>query len=104
LLAAPDDLERDYHAKRLRKIGEKRKADVLDLLDTSIELADKLAIFCDPKTGQPKSWYHYVYGIAYLRRASARESLQMFGAVLAAGADKRHKDEWEQLMTRNARF
>jgi hypothetical protein len=106
LLAAPDDIDREPSRKRrLKKVnGQKPKLPIVDVLETALELAVKMPGLCDPVTGLPKSWYHYVYGVGHLRRSEARDALRMFGAARAAQVDKEHQQEWIDEQTDKARF
>jgi hypothetical protein len=44
--------------------------------------------------GYPRSWAHYVYGMAYLTRARVRRLLDMAESTRAAGSVERGYKEW----------
>lgn len=64
------------------------------MLDQAVELAHWLPAWCDPTTGMPRSWRHYMHGVASLERLKARESLRMFGASSASWAKKEDAEKW----------
>lgn len=52
--------------------------------------------------GEPLSWKHYQYGVAYLQRFRAREKLLVSSAVIAARAGPEHYERWREIMLRAA--
>jgi hypothetical protein len=46
------------------------------------------------RDGRPRSWRHYVYGMAYLARAKARRDMQLADAFGIAQAEKEDRKKW----------
>ena len=75
-----------------------RRHRLIDLLDGYLEFAAGLPGLLHtegPEAGFPLTWRHYVYGMAYLRRARLREMLRTAEATRAGQAVKGF-EEWRQ--------
>ena len=64
----------------------------MDLLDLLCEWAAAFPGWL--VDGEPCCWRHFIYGLHYIERARARDSLRMHGAVLAAWAKQDDAKEW----------
>ena len=79
----PDEVERPAVSESVR---------IVDLIDGLAEFARAFPGWIGAD-GYPLSWRHYVYGMAHLGRAAARETLR---AATAAGAAWMKPDQYRQ--------
>jgi hypothetical protein len=66
------------------------------MLAFAMELAVRAPLLCNEQ-GVPKSWHHYVYGMAALRRMDVRDAIRMAGAVGAPQQKQEDYHKWREM-------
>lgn len=65
-------------------------------------LARHIPAWTDPRTGLPRSWPHFVWGMRALGRDDIMRTLETAGAVRAGGATEEDYTDWRRELLEKA--
>jgi hypothetical protein len=60
-----------------------------------VAVARYVPAYCDPRTGLPRTWAHYINALRYVRMWEARQRIDRMHEALVAQAKPEDRAKWE---------